>query len=104
MKQRRALVTGATGFVGSHLVRHLLAEGWAVHVIVRPGSSLGQLTPSLSGMVMHRFDGNNIELMRGIGARVNLMLCFISHHFFFPSINLRIFKDLSKVTCFSALN
>jgi nucleoside-diphosphate-sugar epimerase len=103
MKQRRALVTGATGFVGSHLVRHLLAEGWAVHVIVRPGSSLGQLTPSLSGMVMHRFDGN-IELMRGIVCESQPDVVFHLASLFLPSINLRIFKDLSKVTCFSALN
>ncbi len=34
----RALVTGGTGFVGGHLVRHLLAAGHEVHVITRPES------------------------------------------------------------------
>jgi nucleoside-diphosphate-sugar epimerase len=34
----RALVTGATGFTGSHLVRHLLTAGYEVRVLVRPAS------------------------------------------------------------------
>ena len=31
----RALVTGGTGFIGSHLVRRLVAEGAEVHVLAR---------------------------------------------------------------------
>lgn len=30
MTQRTALVTGAAGFIGSHLAEHLLADGWRV--------------------------------------------------------------------------
>jgi len=38
-----ALVTGATGFVGSRLAAELCAQGWAVHVLARPSSSLQDL-------------------------------------------------------------
>lgn len=37
---RIALVTGGTGFIGSHLVTELLANGWIVRCVVRPSSNL----------------------------------------------------------------
>ena len=33
--RRLAFVTGGTGFIGRHLVRRLVAEGWSVRVLVR---------------------------------------------------------------------
>jgi NADH dehydrogenase len=35
---QRVFVTGATGFVGKHIVRALLAQGFLVRCLVRPGS------------------------------------------------------------------
>jgi nucleoside-diphosphate-sugar epimerase len=40
MLMRKVLVTGASGFIGGHLVDRLLADGVAVTALVRPESSL----------------------------------------------------------------
>ncbi|MBI2083412.1 MAG: NAD-dependent epimerase/dehydratase family protein [Deltaproteobacteria bacterium] len=36
----KAFITGATGFLGSHLVDRLLEKGWEVHVLARKSSNL----------------------------------------------------------------
>jgi len=38
------LVTGASGFIGSAVARHLVAEGFSVRALVRPGSRRDHLT------------------------------------------------------------
>jgi nucleoside-diphosphate-sugar epimerase len=42
MSARRALVTGATGFIGRHVVDHLLELGTQVAVLVRPSGRLSE--------------------------------------------------------------
>jgi 2-alkyl-3-oxoalkanoate reductase len=47
----RALVTGATGLVGSHIVERLVADGWSVRALVRDAAAaawLGDLGAELS--------------------------------------------------------
>lgn len=54
------LVTGAAGFVGSHIARRLVSEGAKVHALVRPGSDLVRLR-GLAGVQVHEIDLNNRE-------------------------------------------
>ncbi|MBV7539225.1 NAD(P)-dependent oxidoreductase [Duganella sp. sic0402] len=57
---RRALVTGASGFIGAALTRRLLADGWEVHVLLRDSSSTGGLPPAAQ---LHRHDGSTLQLI-----------------------------------------
>lgn len=41
--RRRALITGATGFVGGHLLARLAADGWELNALVRPTSDTREL-------------------------------------------------------------
>jgi nucleoside-diphosphate-sugar epimerase len=56
LTRRRVLVTGASGFIGSHLVTRLLAEGAVVHVLLRPGASADRLGAVRHALRVHEGD------------------------------------------------
>ncbi|HCC31146.1 MAG TPA: NAD-dependent dehydratase [Marinilabiliales bacterium] len=59
-----ALVTGATGFVGSHLTRYLVNKGWAVHIIIRPQSKIETIYGLRRKITIHKYNGTTIEMVR----------------------------------------
>lgn len=72
---RRALVTGAAGFVGSNLVRRLVADRWDVHIVVRPDSTLDILQTDLAFLACHEHDGSALG-MTGLMERVRPDMVF----------------------------
>lgn len=56
MTPSRVLVTGATGFVGSHLVRRLVREGHEVHVLRRAQSNFQRLLDVLPELRTHQVE------------------------------------------------
>lgn len=68
-----ALITGATGFVGSHLARRLVRDGCQVHIVVRPTSNLDQLKEAEEKVIVHRHDGSTkgmIEIVQAASPEV----------------------------------
>ena len=74
----RALVTGATGFIGGHLVRALASDGWEVHAVFREAPPTGPAQ-------LHRLDGTQqglIDIMNDVQPDVvfHLASLFLADH------------------------
>ncbi|MBD9652950.1 NAD(P)-dependent oxidoreductase [Ensifer sp. ENS09] len=60
----RILITGAAGFIGSHLTRTCLDARHEVHVVVRPGSEDSRLEAIDGAFIRHNFDLQSDDAMR----------------------------------------
>jgi nucleoside-diphosphate-sugar epimerase len=58
---KRLLITGASGFIGSHLVRRMVEENAEVNIIVRDGSDLWRIDSLLKDIKIHRADLRDSE-------------------------------------------
>ncbi|MEX0298500.1 MAG: SDR family NAD(P)-dependent oxidoreductase, partial [Kordiimonas sp.] len=84
-KGHNALVTGATGYIGSNLVKRLIADGWNVHIITRPCSSLNCLAKLSDKLTLHEHDGTTndmVEIMAKAAPNTvfHLASFFLSEH------------------------
>ncbi len=61
--KKRAIITGATGFIGSHLVRALLSLDWDIALIVRPESVIHKLKAISFKAKIFIFNENPAELI-----------------------------------------
>lgn len=83
-RQRIALVTGATGFVGSHIARRLVQEGWQVHILTRAGSTLPTAS-EFSQIPIHVHDNTTKGMVSCVEQAkpdvvFHLASLFLSHH------------------------
>lgn len=83
---RRALVTGATGYIGSCLVRQLVATGWQVSVILRPESDLSRLNAMQINVTPLVHDGTMAGMVKLVAASrpdtvFHLASLFLAQHY-----------------------
>lgn len=64
---KRALVTGATGFIGANLVRRLLEDGHEIHLLVKPGHQSWRIEEIRDSVRLHEI---NIEDRARVGSLV----------------------------------
>jgi dihydroflavonol-4-reductase len=68
---RRALITGATGFVGGHLTELLVGDGWEIRALVRPTSDARRLREL--GAELHMGGLADRDAMRRASAGVDVV-------------------------------
>ncbi len=79
-----ALITGASGFVGSHLARHLQQQGWQIHLLTRPNSVLPALLNDVPCQ-RHAYDGSTDSVLQAVADSrptvvFHLASLFLSQH------------------------
>ncbi len=74
----RLLVTGASGFLGSHLVRQFVRDGHQVVVLKRTGSDLGRLDDCLARLTLAEIGADLAPLFAAapVDAVIHLATCY----------------------------
>lgn len=80
----KALVTGATGYIGSQLVSRLVTDGWEVSIVVRPESDLSTLHAVSHEIEVIFYDGTFATYAAQVNgpfdAIFHLATCYIARH------------------------
>jgi len=63
---KNVLVTGGTGFIGSHLVKKLLDLNYNVHIIVRPDSNIELLVDCIDKISFHEYNSDYSSIEKAI--------------------------------------
>lgn len=61
---KRALITGASGYIGANVAKHFVRQGSDVHIIIRPDSNLKLLDAVSNNINVHRHDGSDQGLIK----------------------------------------
>lgn len=58
----KCIMTGATGYIGSHVLKYLLSKGWEIHVIADPKFGYANIEDVLSGIDLFEYEGDIASL------------------------------------------
>ncbi len=68
LKDKRVLISGGSGFIGSHLARRMVQERAVVHILARQESTCWRIDNIKDSVSIHRAELNDMEGLRAIVA------------------------------------
>jgi nucleoside-diphosphate-sugar epimerase len=71
----RVLLTGATGFIGSHLARHLVRNGCEVHALVRESSDFSRIRDLIPCLRLVHCDLNSRDQVKALIPEIGADVC-----------------------------
>lgn len=54
----KCIITGATGYIGSHVLKHLLSRGWDIHIIADPRFGYDNIKDVISEIDVFEYSGD----------------------------------------------
>ncbi|WP_406656576.1 NAD(P)-dependent oxidoreductase [Methanolobus sp. ZRKC2] len=76
LTDRTIFLTGATGFIGSHLLKRLIKEGCDVHIAIRQNSSLWRIREFKSNFTIHKIDLSDFDALNSIIQQIKPEIIF----------------------------
>ena len=68
---KEILITGATGFIGANLIRHVLLAGDNAHIVLRKGANAWRIKDMLPRAITHAIDMRNIKDVTRVVRQIN---------------------------------
>lgn len=90
----KAFVTGATGFIGSHVVRRLIAEGDSVSALIRPGSNTWRIMDVIPSVDVVECDLFSIDELGKHLSRIRPDVCIHLGWYVEPGMYLNSLENL----------
>lgn len=71
----KCIITGATGYIGSHVLKYLLSKGWEIHIIADPRFGYDNIQDVFSGIDTFEY-GGDVSSLCSYFRRVNANVVF----------------------------
>jgi nucleoside-diphosphate-sugar epimerase len=76
LTNRTIFLTGATGFIGSHLLKRLIKEGCDTHIVIRQNSSLWRIKEFENDFTIHKIDLNDFDTLNSLIQKIKPEIIF----------------------------